>query len=94
MNFFVKEKRKQKFEALFCKYFSEDFDLYSKDEVIESGLFGEGEENEIFRDALEDYLAAAKTNKTLMTGFSPFKSHHAGMTEDELLVPLIAAVCK
>jgi hypothetical protein len=60
------------------------------DEVIESKLFGDGIENEIFRDALGDFLAIAKSNKTLMyIGSEPLVSQHAGYTDDEIYVPLI-----
>ena len=90
VNFFIKENEKQKFELLFNKYFSKDFNLYTKEDVINSNLFGTGKENEVFRDILGDYLAIAKTNKTLLYGGSkPLKSQHAGYTDDEIYVPLI-----
>lgn len=90
VNFFIKKNKKHKFEVLFNKYFSNDFDLYNKEDVINSNLFGEGKENEIFRDVLGDYLAIAKTNKTLLYGGSEIlKSQHAGYTDDEIYVPLI-----
>ena len=90
VNFFIKPDKKEQFEILFNKYFGNDFDLYSKEEVIESKLFGDGKENIIFKDALADYLAIAKTNKTLLyNGNEILKSHHAGYTDDEILVPLI-----
>lgn len=90
VNFFIKENKKQEFEKLFKNYFSKDFDLHTKKDIIESKLFGEGEENKIFRDILGDYLAIAKTNKTLLYGtFEKLKSHHAGYTDDEIYVPLI-----
>ena len=90
VNFFIKPDKKFLFEELFNKYFGNDFDLYNIEDVIESKLFGDGKENEIFRDALGDYLAIAKTNKALLhTGDIILKSHHAGYTDDEILVPLI-----
>lgn len=90
VNFFIKKNKRQNFEILFNNYFSKDFDLYTKEEVIKSNLFGEGTENEIFRDILGDYLAIAKTNKTLLYGGSEIlKSQHAGYTDDEIYVPLI-----
>lgn len=95
VNFFIKPGKKEKFAELFTQYFGEDFDLYSKNEVIESKLFGDGVENETFRDALGDYLAIAKTDKTLMyIGDTAFKSQHAGYTDDEILVPLIVIETK
>ncbi|MCF0258839.1 MAG: alkaline phosphatase family protein [Erysipelotrichaceae bacterium] len=92
--FFVREEKKREFESLFEKYFSDDFDLYSREEVIESGLFGDGAENEIFREALGDFLAVAGTDKALIAkGGSHCRSHHGGLTEDEMLVPLTALDC-
>lgn len=90
VNFFVKEEKKQEFVKLFNKYFSEDFDLYNKEEVINSKLFGDGTENPIFKDALGDFLAIAKTDKALLhIGNHVLNSHHAGYTEDEIMIPLI-----
>ncbi len=90
INFFIKPGKKEVFVNLFNKYFSNDFDLYTMDEVISSKLFGDGKENKVFRDALGDYLAIAKTDKTLLhTGGAVLKSQHAGYTDDEILVPLV-----
>lgn len=75
---------------MFNSHFSNDFDLYSKEEVINSHLFGDGKENSVFRDILGDYLAIAKTDKTLLYGGSKIlKSQHAGYTDDEIYIPLI-----
>ena len=90
INFFIKPDKKEEFVSLFNRYFGNDFDLYSMEDVINSKLFGDGEENPIFRDALGDYLAIAKTDKALLyTGGEELKSHHAGYTDDEIMVPLI-----
>lgn len=90
VNFFIKKDKKNKFEKLFNDYFKADFALYTKEEVINSNLFGKGKENEIFRDTIGDYLAIAQTDKTLLYGETEiFKSHHAGYTDDEIYVPLI-----
>jgi predicted AlkP superfamily pyrophosphatase or phosphodiesterase len=62
VNFFIKPDKKDVFVNLFNKYFGNDFDLYTMEDVIESKLFGDGLENKIFRDALGDYLAIAKAN--------------------------------
>ena len=94
-NFFIKNEKKEIFVKLFNKYFSNDFDLYVKEDVINSKLFGDGKENEIFKDSLGDYLAIAKTNKGFVYNETTlFKSQHAGYTDDEILVPLIVIDCK
>ena len=91
VNFFIKQEKKEIFVELFNKYFGEDFDLWTKEEVINKKLFGDGEENTIFRSALGDYLAISKNNKTLLyEGDKEFLSQHAGYTDDEILIPLIA----
>lgn len=95
VNFFIKNDKKDLFIKLFHKHFNDDFDLYHKEEVINSKLFGDGKENIIFRDELGDFLAIAKTNKTLLTdGDYPFKSQHAGYTDDEIYIPLIVIETK
>ena len=90
VNFFIKKEKKDEFKNLFNKYFSNDFKLYDKEDIINSKLFGDGIENEIFRDSLGDYLAIAITDKTLIyIGSERLKSHHAGYTDEEIFVPLI-----
>ena len=95
INFFIKPNKKEQFVSLFNKYFGQDFDLYPISEVIESHLFGDGIENSIFRDSLGDFLAIAKTNKTILyIGSEELKSQHAGYTDDEIYVPLILSKTK
>ena len=58
--------------------------------IINSKLFGDGEENEIFRYSLGDYLAIATSDKTILyIGSEVLKSHHTGFTDDEIFAPLI-----
>lgn len=93
--FFVKPGREAEFEAAFRKHLGDDFELMPCDEVISSELFGDGEENPIFRESLGDYLAVATGNKALLNEYGrELASHHAGGTADEILVPLIVAVAK
>ena len=65
--------------------------LYSKQEIIESKLFGYGKPNELFEDALGDYIAIAyETGKCIVSsGDDVYVSHHAGYSDDEIYVPLI-----
>lgn len=90
INFFIKENKKYIFKNLFNESFSEDFDLYEKEEIIKSQIFGTGKENKIFKDLIGDYIAIAKTNKTLLNNDDDeLKSQHSGYTDDEIYVPLI-----
>lgn len=90
-SFFIKDNKKEEFEVLFQKYFSKDFILYKKEEVIKNKLFGPGKENEYFKDSLGDYLAVATSNKYFRYNEKSVKlvSMHGGITKDEMIVPLI-----
>lgn len=91
INFFVKKEMINKFKIEFNKEFGNDFILLTKEEVINKKIFGEGIENSKFRDCLGDYLALAISDKYILDSHSSktFKSVHAGLTEDEMLIPLI-----
>lgn len=94
VNFFIKKEKINEFAKLFNKYFSDSFKLYSKEDIIKSNLFGDGEKNEIFEDSLGDYLAIAYSNKTLLYNDAELKSTHAGYTPDEIYIPIIVKECK
>lgn len=93
--FFVKEGKQKEFETLFNKYFSKDFILYSKEEVLKKKIFGTGKEHKRFKESLGDYLAIAISNKYFRDTENSTKlaSMHAGLTEDEVVVPLIVYEC-
>lgn len=92
LNLFVKEGMNERFESEFKRYFGEDFILMKKQEVIDKKLFGDGEEHPCFRSMLGDYLAVATGDLTVFNTereAARFKSVHAGLTEEEMTVPLI-----
>ena len=92
--FHVKPGQKAKFREKFEQYFGDFYRLYDSSEVIESKLFGDGEEHEFYRAALGDFVAIAYGKKCLVAPEdSALKSQHAGYTEDEILVPLIMKYC-
>ena len=89
--FKIIEGQHQLFKERFNHHFSEYFSLYSKKEIIESKIFGDGIIHENFQYAIGDFIAIAdKGNKCLLTeGDFPMFSHHAGYTDEEIYVPLI-----
>lgn len=92
LNLFVKEEKKQQFEEEFNHQFGNDFVLLTKEEVLEKQLFGTGEEHVCFRDMLGDYLAVAVGDLAVFNTYEDvarFKAGHAGLTKQELDVPLI-----
>lgn len=86
-----KVKNEKEFLKLFKKYFINDFILKSKKELLDENILGVGEYAKNFEASLGDYYALAIGNK----GFKydvirhEFQSTHAGLTEDEMRIPLI-----
>ena len=94
--FKVKENKKEQFVKLFNKYFKSIYDLYSKEEFLEKGFLGDVNEfgkHPILDMFIGDYIAVAKSNYYFeyvkMEEEFTFKSHHAGLTKEEMEVPLI-----
>lgn len=96
MAFFVKNNMCREFESRFRKRFGSDFLLMTRAEVLKKGLLGGGVTHAKTSDFLGDYLAVAVGRKILryntMNGRMNRRmyAHHAGLTEDEMLIPLIA----
>ena len=96
VSFKIKDEYIDKFEDAFNKEFGNYFSLYTKQEIVDSKLFGDGVENELFDKALGDFIAVAdNSNKALLTKDDEnLYSNHAGYTDDEIYVPLILKLKK
>ncbi len=89
-SFKIKEEYMNEFPVLFNKLFGKYFELYDKEDIKKSKLFGDGEENQLFDAEIGDYVAIAIDNKCLVSdGDEVLVSHHAGYTDDEVYIPLI-----
>ena len=68
-----------------------EYKFPNKEDVIKNKLFGPGENNIHFEEAIGDFIAVARNNKCIIySNKSPmFKSHHAGLTHREMLIPVI-----
>lgn len=90
-SFFIKEGRLQDFANLFKKYYPNRFLLLSRKEVYESKLLGSGIRHPLMDDFIGDYLAVSVSQYSFsMIPRDPsLKAHHAGLTEEEMMVPLI-----
>lgn len=96
ISFSVKEECLNKFETYFNSKYRDNFKLYKSKEAINIGLFGDpkrSKKHHRIDDFLGDYFAVAIGDKYFSYVSPdkrfPFKSHHAGMTKDEMIIPLI-----
>ncbi len=96
INMFIKDDMHNQLKEE-CLKLSNDFDLYTKEEFINSDFFNKGKMHFKINDFLGDYILIAK-GKYFFFGHKPvdptlppleFKSMHAGSTELEMEIPLI-----
>ena len=89
---FVKDGMQEEFRRLFEKTFGSDFLLFTREEALEKELFGPGEIHGMTERIIGDFVAAAVSDNCLYYNGGPsnMKSTHAGMTEDEMLIPVCA----
>ena len=97
---YVKPEKKDLFEQEFQKYLAEDFLLISREEALKSNLFGFGNKHERIDEMLGEYLIVAISDKVLFQEYEDglsyprFKGMHGGITQEEMLVPLIIIPCE
>ena len=95
VSFKIKDEYKKEFKSKFNEAFKDDYTLYSKEEIIESNLFGDGDKNELFDSAIGDYIAITDTDKCIVfNGDEILCSQHAGYNDDEIYVPIILSKIK
>lgn len=85
--FWVKENKKVEFEQLFKKHYGAHFDLFTKDEVLQKNIFGEGIISVTALDFIGDYLAISRDeyrlkDSRLVNKFYPPASHGGGTKEE------------
>ena len=95
ITFSVKNGKNKEFEDLFNTLFGYAYKLYETKDAISEGFFGKVDDpvNPRINDFLADYVAVGIKdyyfNYKDENAFE-FKSHHAGITRNEMLVPVIA----
>lgn len=95
--FHVKDDMEQEFKEAFLKHFKDSFMLLSRQEVMDGKLFGDGEVHPRFSEFIGDFLAVAISDVSIFIthkAFEQFIGVHAGLTEKEMMVPLIIAECQ
>ena len=90
-SFFVRPECHPDFEKKFHEIFQEKFVLLSRQEVLDRHLFGTGTENKMIQQFVGDYLGIAISDTSLQVhhGSHELIGMHAGLTKEELQVPLI-----
>ncbi len=92
LNLFVKKGKRKQLEYEFQKSFGDQFLLLTKQQVLDQNLFGSGREHSSFQNMLGDYLAVAVSDLAIYNTREEadfFVGVHAGLTEDEVQIPLI-----
>ncbi len=91
-SFKIKHGKHNQFKFLFKKYFGDDFELFTKNQIIKNKLFGDAELSPLAYSFIGDYVAVAINDVILINKYEPhvFKGHHAGGTKDELYINVIA----
>jgi len=90
----VKAKKAKQFKKLVKQKLSKYCKIYSSEELINKNIYGPGKANKKLYDRTGDFTLIAKehcTIKSFMLGqkvrFN--KGHHAGLSKEEMIVPLI-----
>lgn len=95
VSFFVKNHRREDFVARFEAALGDSYLLLPREDVLARQLFGPGQAHPKLDDFLGDYLACATGDAIIRyhgrfeRPRHVFKGHHAGLCEEEMLVPLI-----
>lgn len=89
-NFFIKDDMREYFIQFFTEHFGDYFDLYTKQEFLTKKLLGNGEKHYLVDHCLGDFIAVAKDKYFFkLTDEKTKQGHHAGLTNDEVIVPLM-----
>ncbi len=85
--FHVKDGQKENFVKAFNKYYGQYFKLFTKEEVISLGFFGEGEVHPNFDDFLGDYMATSISSYGFTVNDGDYmKGAHSGSLKEESMI--------
>lgn len=89
--FFIKDGMKEAFAKAFNKHFGDSFILYTSEDFLNAHYLGHAKEHPKLKEFLGDFFSVAidKYSFKLSDSKRAFKAQHAGLTKDEMLIPLI-----
>lgn len=91
LNLFVKNGTEERLKSAFAEHFGDKFLLMTRAEAIKRQLFGKGAPHPRLDEMLGDFIAVAAGDLSIYNvGSKNFVGAHAGLTEDEMIIPLIA----
>ena len=92
LNFFVKDEYKENFPEMIRKYFGDAFLLLTREEVLSENLFGKGNIRAGLEEMIGDYVALSVSDVSLFNTHieaQEMPGGHAGLTPEEVIIPLI-----
>ena len=91
MTFFIKDGMQEQFRKDFLELLEDEFILLDKSQVIETRVFGDHDNHPDFEKFIGDFLAIAKSDTFLTYKHvnSEYKGMHGGITDEEMMVPVI-----
>ncbi len=99
VSFWIKEGCNDEFVRLFNKYYGKEFVLFTKEEFMQSHIFGYGKQHPLVDGMIGEYVAIA--TGTLSINYDSgkrepklFVATHGGYTKEEMTVPLILVKCR
>ena len=97
LNLFVKKEYMSSFPGIFRRHFGEKFLLLTREEVLREKVFGPGENREGLAAMIGDYVALAVSETSIFNTHievQKLPGGHAGLTREEIEVPLIVVETK
>jgi hypothetical protein len=90
----LRPDRGQRFDQTVAEHLADEVELFHSDDLIEQGWFGLGEINSQLKRRIGDRVLLMKADYTLNDWLFQEQRYqligaHGGLSEDELLVPLI-----
>ena len=87
---FIRDEAHQEFLDYYHKNLKDKFILMTKSEIFYENLLGFGKKHPKLDSFIGDYILIAKSDEYFMMSLlDKFKGHHAGLTEEEIEIPLI-----